>query len=269
VPGAPVGVELRIGGVGQRTVHAATVRRLAGLVHGRAHQRMTKPHPGADLQQPGGLRGLGRLRIDPQVVGRAPQQRHFAGRLGSRDQQQQLRLGWQAARVAPEAVLDAARDAQRVRQFEPARQLCRLPAAGELQQRQGVAACFGDDPLTHPFIERRRDRGSQQRFGIGVGKAAEGQLGQAGERADVAFARVAHSEHQRHPLGHHPPRHERQHLRGCLVEPLRIVDETQQRIILGDLGQQVEGRQPDQEPVRRRTVAQAKRHAEGSLLWLG
>ena len=72
------------------------------------------------------------------------------------------------------------------------------------------------------------------------------------EPAPPVVARVAQRDQQRHPLGRHPPRHERQHLRGRLVQPLRVVDEAQQRPVLGDLGQQVEDGQPDQEPVRRR-----------------
>jgi hypothetical protein len=85
---------------------------------------------------------------------------------------------------------------------------------------------------------------------------------------NVTFGGVAHSEHQRYPLGCHPPCHEREDLRGCLVEPLRIVDKTQQRCLLGDLGQQVEGCQPDQEPIRRGAAAQPEGHVEGGLLRL-
>ncbi|WP_440070033.1 hypothetical protein [Streptosporangium sp. OZ121] len=69
---------------------------------------------------------------------------------------------------------------------------------------------------------------------------------------NIARVGVAQREHQRHPLGCHPTRHERQQLRGSFVQPLRIVDEAQQRLVLGYLGQQVEGGRPDQEPVRRR-----------------
>ena len=91
---------------------------------------MTEPNPGADLQQSSGFRGRGCLTIDPQMVGRTPQQRRVTGRLGGSHQHQLLRFSRQADRASLKVVLDAARDAHDVGEFEPA---CQLHAAGKLQ----------------------------------------------------------------------------------------------------------------------------------------
>jgi hypothetical protein len=55
---------------------------------------------------------------------------------------------------------------------------------------------------------------------------------------------VADGEHERHLLRRHSPRDEGEDLRGRLVQPLRVVDQAQQRRLLGDLGQQVQVASP-------------------------
>jgi hypothetical protein len=40
-----------------------------------------------------------------------------------------------------------------------------------------------------------------------------------------------------------------------VVEPLRVVDDARERLLLGDVGEQAKGRQPDQEPVGRSAFA--------------
>ena len=48
----------------------------------------------------------------------------------------------------------------------------------------------------------------------------------------------------------------------ALVEPLRVVDDADERLLLGDLGEQRQRGEPDQEPVRRRAGAQAEHRRE-------
>jgi hypothetical protein len=67
---------------------------------------MTKPHPGADLEQPGRLRVANRLGAQPEPFDGAPQQHRVADRLGRRDQQQPLRVGRQLLESSPKALLD-------------------------------------------------------------------------------------------------------------------------------------------------------------------
>ena len=58
MPRAPIGIGLGIGRLGQREVHLTAVRNGCRLVDRRAHQRVTEPHEGAEVDQPGGLGGL-------------------------------------------------------------------------------------------------------------------------------------------------------------------------------------------------------------------
>ena len=51
-----------------------------------------------------------------------------------------------------------------------------------------------------------------------------------------------------------------------MVEPLRVIDETDQRVLLGDLGEQRQRGQPDQEPVGRGAGAAAEHRREGVAL---
>ena len=95
------GSTLGIGRLGQRAVH------LPALVRGAPRGRPpSAPADGgtrtrrADLDQPGRLGRRGRVGADPEPLGRAPQQRRVADRLGRRHEQQPLRVGREAPRAA-------------------------------------------------------------------------------------------------------------------------------------------------------------------------
>ena len=65
-------------------------------------------------------------------------------------------------------------------------------------------------------------------------------------------ARLARREHERDLLRQQAAGHERERARRRTIEPLRVIDNTQERSLLGGLGQQAEDRQPDQERSRSR-----------------
>jgi hypothetical protein len=88
MPRAPVGIGCRIGCLGQRAMHLSAVGVGRRLVDRRAHQRVTEPHEGAEVDQPcgpGRSRGVG---PETEPSGRAPQQGHVTNRLGRCEQQQ-------------------------------------------------------------------------------------------------------------------------------------------------------------------------------------
>ena len=74
--------------------------------------------------------------------------------------------------------------------------------------------------------------------------------------------RLAHGEHQPDRLRPQTARHERQRLRRRAVEPLRIVDDADQRPLLRRVGQQAQDRQADEEAIRGVALAQTERGAE-------
>ena len=84
------------------------------------------------------------------------------------------------------------------------------------------------------------------------------KLRQSGERV----AQLASREHERDLLRQQAAGHERQRARRRTIEPLRVIDDTQERPLLRSLRQQAEDRQSDQERIRRRPVTQPERDAE-------
>ena len=152
-------------------------------------------------------------------------------------------------------------------QPEPARQLGGRPAAWQLEQRQRIAARLGHDPIAHPLVERTRHHGLQQRLRITVGQPTDHELRQTLEMP--LAGRLAHREHQPDRLRPQTARHERQRLRRRAVEPLRIVDDADQRPLLRRVRQQAQDRQADEEAIRGVALAQTERGAERLALRAG
>ena len=108
MPCAAIRIGLGVGRLGQRAMHLLAFGHGRRPVRRRAHQRMAEAHPGAERDQ---LRRLGRrdgVGPDPEPLGRAPQQRDVADRLGRRGEQQPLGLGRERFEAPQEALLDAA-----------------------------------------------------------------------------------------------------------------------------------------------------------------
>jgi hypothetical protein len=101
---------------------------------------------------------------------------------------------------------------------------------------------------------RRRDRV----------EPAQPQIGQAlgGKRGALAPG----GEDDRDALGMQPARREHQRVRGGPVQPVSVIDKTQQRVLLGELGKQRQHRQADKETVGGRHRAQAECPTQGVLL---
>jgi hypothetical protein len=66
----------------------------------------------------------------------------------------------------------------------------------------------------------------------------------------------------RRRLGAEATRHERQRAHGRRVEPLRVIDDADQRAVLRRVRQQAQDRQAHEEPVRRTAIAYAERRPE-------
>ena len=86
------------------------------------------------------------------------------------------------------------------------------------------------------------------------------QLGEPGE--DVVADARARCAHERDPLGEEAAGDEAEDLRGGVVEPLRVVDDADERLLLGDLGEQRQRGESDQEPVGRRAGAPTEHRRE-------
>ena len=88
MPGASIGVQLRIGDLSQSRMHLLPLLRERRPVDRRPHERMPKPHPRAELDQARLGRRRRRFGANPELRGNSPHQCLIADRLGRGDQQQ-------------------------------------------------------------------------------------------------------------------------------------------------------------------------------------
>ena len=114
---------------------------------------------------------------------------------------------------------------------------------------------LGHDLVADPRIQRPGQRRVQQRPRIIFPQPPDHQLGQPRQ----VTGRDTGPEHQADRLRPQPARDEREDLRRGAVEPLLVIDDAHQRPVPGHLGQQAQGGQADQEPVRRQAGAEAER----------
>ena len=80
------------------------------------------------------------------------------------------------------------------------------------------------------------------------------------------LAGLARGEHDRNRLRQQATCDKRQGQRRRLIQPLRVIDHTQQRTLLGHLREQAQHRQPDKEPIRGFAGGQAEHDLHGLSL---
>ena len=226
---------------------------------------MTERHCTVQLEQAFRLHGVrGRLG-DPELLRGAPQKRRVADRFCGRQEQQPPRVAGKPRQSPREALLDPGGQRQRRRQAEAARELGGRQPARELHERERIPAGLGDDPLKHGLVEPRGEDGLQQRPCIPAAERIDAELREAGQSA----AHVTRRECERDPLGQQAASHERERSGRCAVEPLRVVDQAQERLLLGSFGEEAESREPDKKRARRLSRAEAERNVERVTLRIG
>ena len=260
MPGPPVRVGLGHGGFGQRTMHAAPVFGSGRAVGGGPDERVRELDPPAQLEQPAVLRWARCREVDPERSCGPMEQDRVAERLGGRHEDEQLRIGRERLEAPDVALLDPAGDRLTTGKTEPAGQAGDVPGARQFEQGERIAMALRDDLVADAGVERAGHAGQQQRASVAVAEAADGKLREPGE--NVIAGPRPRGAHHRDPLGQQAARHEPQDLRRGLVEPLRVIDETDQRLLLGDLGEQRQRGQPHQEPVGRGAGAAAEHRRE-------
>ena len=194
MPRAPIGIGLGIGRLGEREVHLTAVRNGCRLVDRRAHQRVTEPHKGTEVDQPGGLGGSCGVRSEPEPVGRAPQQGRVAHRLGRGRQQQSPGVVRKRLEPAQEALLDPVRKRRDVGKSESACELCRRQCPRQLEQGERVTVRLGDDAVEHRLVQASGPRRVQERAGVARAEPSQQELGQPVQLPRLAG--LAHREHQ-------------------------------------------------------------------------
>ena len=204
----------------------------------------------------------------PRLRRRAQKQRGVANRLGRRDEQQPLRVGREETWMrCDEAVLDAVPpsgaqpDSRSRRQARPRRRF------------RGTSSSASGMPRVSATM-RSRTRGSippsmTESSSSRASPSDRPLITSSGSPANACCAAVAGREDQCDRLGQEAPRDEGERLHRHLVEPLRVIDDAEQGLVVGGGGHQAQHRQPDQETVRRRSDAAAEGDVQRLALRFG
>ena len=224
---------------------------------------MPKPHRFPDRQQAIHIRGRGAL--DLESLGCTPEEQRVADWLGGGDQQQESGMIRNRFEPALEALLEPRRQRLRrgVQQAEATGELRYRQSPRQLQQRERVATRLRNDAIADAVVEPKRDGRTQKRARVFVGEPEDLQVGEPPQ----IRRRDAGGEQEPDRLCVKPPCHKRERPCRHLVQPLRVVDDTEQRTLLRGLREQGQERQPDEKPIRHWSVAQAERDLEGVTLW--
>src|SRR5581483_8447025 len=139
---------------------------------------------------------------------------------------------------------------------EPAGEARRVPRARKLQERERIAVALDEQLLEDGGVERTVDAVEEKRPRLGVRQAVEAQLRKP--RKNLVADSGARGEDERDPLGVQTPCDETEDLLRGSVQPLRVVHDADERLMLRDLGEERQDGEPDEESIRRRSGAQAE-----------
>ena len=219
---------------------------------------MAEDHPDPQLDHVLRLDDLRHRLGNREPSCRSPHDRRVARGVGRRDQQQATGITGQPGQASREALLDARGQRHRGGQPEPARELDGRQPAGQLQQGERVAVRLQNDPIQHVLIQASGQNGLEQCSRVTMPQRLNTQIRQPRERVSHLTGR----EHERDVLGKQAAGDECERARRRAIEPLRVIDDTQQGSLLRGLREQAEDGQPDQERIRRRSGTQPEGYAE-------
>jgi hypothetical protein len=222
---------------------------------------MLEGHALLERQEP--VRRVDREERDAEALAGAVQKQRIADGLGRRDEQQTSRGLRQRVESPDVAALDPLRYVAGARDPETAGQLRRGQPPGQLDQRERIPPRLRENPVAHRPVEHEPHRRAQQRTGVPVDEAVHLELRQMPK----LLAGVSRREHETHGLGQDPASDEPEGQGRGAIEPLRVVDDAQQRTVLAHLGHEAEHREADEEGIRRRPTGQAEDDLQRIALW--
>jgi hypothetical protein len=217
------------------------------------------------VEQAGVLRGRDSARVQSEVLDSTTEQSPIPERLRRSGEHEEAGLERERVQALHEALLDLAGHRRALGQPEPAGELRGRPRARQLDERERISVALRDDLLPDGGIQRAPNALHQQGAHGVVPESLDRQLGASGQHL-VADA-GARGTHERDPLREKAPGREAEHLRGGIVEPMGVVDDAHERIVLRDVGEQPEHGHADEEPVRGIAGVQAERRGERTRLW--
>lgn len=237
VPGDALGVlGVRLG---QEGVGRPAVRRRRPRVRRRAHQRVPEPH--GVLRHPHQAVALGGREVGEEagrLDGAAQHPQVTVGR--RREQQDPARVRWQLRELLAERDLDT-------RGRGPSA-LARRGRTPQLQERERVAGGPFDDGGQAQGVQADAGLPQQHR------RLVLGQRGELDARVVAQWRRsgvAAGGGEERDVRAGEPVRDEPEHRQGRVVAPLHVVDDQQDRRVLGEMLEPLEHGEPEPERIGR------------------
>ena len=221
---------------------------------------MVEAHARTELDHPRGFGGCQRIDRNAQMRRCAEKQRGVAHRFGRRDEQQPLSLGsgsdWMR-RTKLSSIWPAER---RPAEFQ------NPPASSAAETFRGTSSSASGMPRVSATM-RSRTRGSipptiTDSSSSRASPSDRPLITSSGSPANASAPPFADREDQCDRLGHQAARDEGKCLHRHLVEPLRVVDDAEQGLVIGGGRHQAQHCQTDQETVRGRPDAAAERHGQ-------
>ncbi len=265
VPRPPVGIEGGVGRFGERAVSGEAVGERCCAVRRRAHERMPERDARTDVDQARVDCGRCVDERDAQRARRVPHDDRIARRLGRRQREKALRRRREIGDLLTKCRFDLAGTWPFVGHRKTARQFKGCQPLRPFDERERIATAFGDDATAYAFVEWCAQPRSEQGLRVGRAESFDEQLRKRCKILDRHSGR----EDERDVLGQQPARDERQRLRRTAIEPVRVVDDAQQRAAVCGAGEQIQDRESDEEPVGRGAGAQSERGPGRVALRLG
>ena len=218
-----------------------------------------------DTDQAGPLQLLQHVRTGPERRPGCGDARDLAGVVGGGDQQQTAGGLGQPVGPVQEHPLQGLGHRQPTGQGGSAGELSGGEHPGEFQQGERVAARAGQQLGTHLRAHIAAGRLPEDLPGGGQVEAAEGKIGQV-VGVEAAYVAFAGGEQQHHGLLVESAGHEGERRCRGLVQPLCVVDHGEYRLLVGRFGEQAEGAEEDQEPIRHGPALLAERSPDSRCL---
>jgi hypothetical protein len=258
MPGTAIGIHLGIYRSGQRTVRAPSLCGRRALVCGQTNQRVAERCARKHLQETihanVGACGL----VDPKTLGRSPNKTRIPRRIGCRHQEQHLAGRRKLRNAAAEARDNPGLEWARRRDPVAARKLGTAQSSRQFEQCEWVSPRFGEDPLEYIFIEGIGQNHSQQGSAIILIEAGDRKGLEPAQTVGNATCTEQHCDVLRfQPMsqyGECPCR--------LSVDPLRIVDETEERLIGSGERQKTQQRKADEQSIWRHAVVETQCYLE-------
>lgn len=266
--GVAIGLEAWIGRLGEGGMHAPPFGGRHRIVDRRSNQRMSKrnwrPHHDELLC----FRFQHCLLIEAEGPGGAPQYDRIRGRFRRGQAQEGLRCDGKVIHLAQEVVLKPLTDRQRLADGRRAVQPVADGFECQLENRQRVSLRLMQQALRVGIAEPIGMDAGEQGSRIICVQPPEPDFRDAG-KIHRALRRLAKREEHGQAFRVQAAGDEGECLSGLEVEPLCVVDDAEQRLLLGGACKQREGGEGDLKPLRCWAHSKAEGHAQRIALWRG